>query len=123
LTAGLSVAVVCSGVSGVGGWVKRYWADDVQPCIDKHCVRLLQRDQSMNYWTCINKFCASALLKNVRKRRLLQQQQTGYHSNAGTPLVTNTWWRHRVLITWPGVVISVVIQVVAAIRISFIHSW
>lgn len=71
---------------------KRFWGDDVQPCIEKHCFSFLRPDQSMSYWACLNKYCSSLLVASYTKRslRLLNSGVglPGSHTLSAFPAVT-----------------------------------
>jgi len=112
--------VVCSEV------LKRYWGDDLQPCIDKHCASLLQRDQSMihsiyslHHHHVTSPWVTGHVSINIVHLRYLLKlarggcgsEAGGYHDNAAKPsaasdvtviLPTSSWlyylllWRHRI---------------------------
>jgi len=80
------------GGSASGGGVKRFWNDDIQPCIERHCVSLLRPDAATSYRACLRKYCSSQMLSYAKKSSLMLGGSGATINERGRPGSDDKYW-------------------------------
>lgn len=51
---------------------RRYWNDDIQPCISKYCIR---KRETMNYIRCLQRYCVGRMMVSTRSLGSWEDQE------------------------------------------------